>query len=72
MRHNFNRLDDGHCDVTGHPKISVLGTAGAMLTTYENSVMMWSFKGPKLFCVLWNLFEMKKSDGFHIMVSPKS
>ena len=40
IRHNFNRLGDGHCDVTGHRKRSVLGTAGAMVTTHENSVMM--------------------------------
>ena len=49
---NINRLYDTHCDVAGHRKMSVLGTAGAMVTTHENSVMMWSFKGPKLFCVL--------------------
>ena len=47
IRHNYNRLDDFHCDVTGHRKISALGTAGAMVTTHENSVMMVSFKGPK-------------------------
>ena len=52
--------------------MSVLGTADAMVTTHENSVMMWSFKGPKLFCVLQNLLEMKKSDGIHIMVLPTS
>ena len=52
IRHNYNRLDDGHCDVTGHRKMSVLGTAGAMVTTHEISVMIWSFKGPKLFSVL--------------------
>ena len=52
IRRNFNRLDDGHCDATGHRKLSVLGTAGVMVTTHENSVMMWSFKGPKLFYVL--------------------
>ena len=49
IRHNFNRLDDGHCDVTGHRKMSLLRTAGAMVTAHENSVMMWSFKGPKFF-----------------------
>ena len=49
---NINRLYDVHCDVTGHRKMSVQGTAGAMVTTHENSIMMWSFKGPKLFCVL--------------------
>ena len=38
--HNSNRLDDGQCDVTGHRKKSVLGTAGAMVTTLENSAMM--------------------------------
>ena len=52
IRHNYNLLDDNHCDVTGHRKMSVLGTAGAMLTTHENSVMMWSLKGSKLFYVL--------------------
>ena len=44
IRHNYNRFDDGHCDDTGHRKMSVLGTAGAMLTTHYNSVIMWSFK----------------------------
>ena len=37
------------CEVTVHRKMSALGTAGAMVTTHENSVMMWSFKGIKLF-----------------------
>ena len=68
IRHNYNCLDDGHCDVTGHCKMSALGTDGAMVTTHEISVMMWSFEGPKSFHVLWNLLEVKKSDGFHIMV----
>ena len=45
-RHNYNRLDDGHSDVTGHRKMSALGTAGAMVTTHGNSTMIWSFKGP--------------------------
>ena len=58
------------CYITGHRKMSVLGTASAMLTTQENSVMMWSLKGPKMFCVSWNLLEMKKIDGFHIMALP--
>ena len=52
IRHNYKRLDDFHCDVTGHSKMSALGTACAMVTTHENSVMMWYFKGPKLFSVL--------------------
>ena len=33
--HNYNRLDDGHCDVTGHRKMSALGTAGALVTPME-------------------------------------
>ena len=52
IRHNCRCLKDGHCDVTGHRKMSVLGRAGAMVTTLGNSVMVWSFKGPKLFCGL--------------------
>ena len=48
----LRRLDDGRSDVTGHHKMSALTTAGAMVTTDENSVMLWSFKGPKLFIVL--------------------
>ena len=51
IRHNYT-LDDGHCDVTGCRKMSVLGAVGTMVTTHENFVMIWSFKGPKLFCVL--------------------
>ena len=52
IRHNYSRLDDGHCDVTGHRMMLVLGAVGTMVTTHKNFVMMWSFKGPKLFCVL--------------------
>ena len=48
--------------------MSALSTAGAMVTTHENSVMMGPFKGTKLFSVLWNLLEMKKNDGLRIMV----
>ena len=50
IRHNH--LDDDHCDVTGYRNMSALGTASAMVTSHEDFVMMWSFKGPKLFCVL--------------------
>ena len=39
-----------------------------MVMTHESSVIVWSFKRLELFCTLWNLLEMKKSDGFHIMV----
>ena len=28
--------------ILGHRKMSVLGAAGAMVTTHENSPMMWS------------------------------
>ena len=52
IRRNYNRLDDDHCDVTDHRKMSALGTAGAMVTTHDNSLVMWSFEGPKLFSVL--------------------
>ena len=45
-------FDDAHCDVTGHRKMSVLGTAGTTVTTHEKSIMIWSFKAPKLFCIL--------------------
>ena len=41
IRCNYNRLDDSHCDDTGHRKMSALGTTGAM-TTHENSLMVWS------------------------------
>ena len=68
MRHDYTRLDDGHCDVTGHRKMSVLSTVGTMVTAHENFVMLWLFKWTKLFCVLQNLLEMTRSDGFHIMV----
>ena len=52
IRRNYNRLDDDHCDVTGHRKMSALGTASAMVTTHDNSLMMWPFEGPQLFSVL--------------------
>ena len=29
--HSYNRFDDGHCVVTGHHKMSVLGMAGAIV-----------------------------------------
>ena len=68
IRHNYNRLDDGHCDITGYRKMSTLGTAGAMVTIHEIYLMMWAFMGPKLFSVVKNLLEMKRNDGFHIIV----
>ena len=40
IHHSCNCLDDGHCDVTDQRKMSVLGTAGAKVTTHGNSVMM--------------------------------
>ena len=40
ISHIYNRLDDSLCDVTGHRKMSALGTAGA--------VMIWSSKGQKM------------------------
>ena len=40
------------CEVTVHREMSPLSTAGAMVTTHENSVMMWSFKWTKFFSVL--------------------
>ena len=52
IRHNYNHLGDDQCDVTGHGKMPALGTAGAMVTTHEISVMMWSFREPKLFNTL--------------------
>ena len=39
-----------HCDVIGHCKMSMLSTAGAMLTTLENSVVIWSFKPRSHMC----------------------
>ena len=68
MRHNYNCFDNGHRDVTGHCKMSVLGTAGNMVTTHENSVIMWLLKGPKLFSILQNPLEIRKDDGLHIAV----
>ena len=65
---NYHRLDDGHCDVTGHRKMSALDMAGAMVTTHETSVIKWLFRGPKLSRILQNLLEIKKSDGLHIIV----
>ena len=41
-----------HCEVTVHRKMSALSTAGTMVTTHKNSVMMWPFKGTKLFSFL--------------------
>ena len=32
IRHDYTRLNDGHCDVTGHRKMSVLGVVGTMVT----------------------------------------
>ena len=49
IHHDYTRLDDGHCDATGHRKMSVLGAVGTMVTANKNFVMMWLFKGPKLF-----------------------
>ena len=52
IRHNYNRLDDFHCVATGHLKMSALATVVSIVTNHENSVMMRSLKGPKLFSVL--------------------
>ena len=52
IRHNYNRFDDGHCEVTGHRKMSALGTVGTMVTTHEISVLIRSFQGPNFFSVL--------------------
>ena len=58
-----------HCEVTVHRKMSALCTAGGMVTTHENSVMMWPFKGTKLFSVQYKTYwKWKKNDGLHIMV----
>ena len=65
IRHGYTRLDDGHCDVSGHRK---MGAVGTMVTTHENFVMIRLFKGTTFFCVLQTLLEMKRSDGFHIRV----
>ena len=68
IRHSYNRLDDGNCEATGHRNMPVMCTAGAMVTTHESSVMMWSIKEPTLFCVMKTLLEMQRSDGLHIML----
>ena len=52
IRHNYNRPDDGYYDVTGHRKMSVMCTVGAMMTTHGNSVMMWLFNELILFFFL--------------------
>ena len=45
IHYNYNRLDNGYCEVTGHRKMPALGTAGALETTHENYEMIWLFKG---------------------------
>ena len=62
--HNYTRLDDGHCDVGGHRKMSVLGAIGTMVTTHDNFVMMWSFKWPKLFAFCKTYWRLKRVMGF--------
>ena len=64
IRHNYNRPGDGHCDVTGHRKVSALGTAGAMVTTHENSVMVSSFKGPNCLSFCKTYWKWKRVTGF--------
>ena len=65
---NYNRLDGDHSDEIGHRQMAVLRMASDHGANPWNSLIMWSFKEPKLFCVLWNLLERKKSDEFHIKV----
>ena len=60
IRHIYNCLEHGNIDVTGHCKRSVLGTAGARVTTHENSKMIWSFKGPNCFASCKTLCKWKK------------
>ena len=67
IRHNCNCLDDGHYDVACHRKMSLLGSVGAMVTAHENSLIMWSFKGPKLFCVPQNLLEKWRTSRYGVV-----
>ena len=64
IRHNYTRLDDGHCDVTSCRKMSVLGAVGTMVTTHENFVMMWSFKGLNCFAFCKTYWKWKRVMGF--------
>ena len=52
--------------MTGH--VTTRWQYRAMVTTHESPFIVSSFKALTLYCVLWNLLKMKKSDGFHIMV----
>ena len=61
INHNYNRLHDGHFDVTGRCKMSVPGT------TDWWEPMQIPYKGATLFCVLCNLSAIERRDGLHIM-----
>ena len=56
-------------DFTGHRKMLMVGTAGAMMTTYESSVLMWSCEGRiSLLSSVKPIGNEKKFDRLHIMV----
>ena len=55
---NYNRIDGGHCDGTGHRKMAVLGMTGNHddnLWKFRNDVIVW---GTKIFLrpvkPIWN------------------
>ena len=52
------------CEVTVHRKMSALCTAGAMVTTHENSVMMWPFKGTNCLASRKTYWKWKGMMGF--------
>ena len=64
IRHDYTRLDDGHCDVTGHRKMSVLGTVGTMVTTHEHFVMRWLLKDQNCFAFCKTYWKWKGVMGF--------
>ena len=57
INYNYSRLDDGHFDVTGRRIYHCWSRPVIIVTTHQNSVIMWSFKGPKLFAFCTTYWE---------------
>ena len=64
IRHNYKRLDDGHFVATGLRKMSVLGMAGAMVTTHE--ILWWCdrFRDQNCFAICKTYWKWKRVMGF--------
>ena len=64
MTCDYNRFDGGHCVRTGHRKMAVLGMADYHDGNREIPLIVWSFKGLKLFASCETSWQRKRVMGF--------